>query len=179
MRIIGGRWRSRRLKVASGTRPSLDAHREALFNVVGPMVQGATCLDLFAGSGAMGLEALSRGARHVTFVERSRRAAGVLRSNVGSLDTDGSSSRVVVADAVRFVGGGGAREYTMAFVDPPYELCNAPRWWDGFLGPLAGVLAPDAIACCEGPERIEAPPGWSAGREGRNGAAFWSVLHPR
>ncbi|MBV8221698.1 MAG: 16S rRNA (guanine(966)-N(2))-methyltransferase RsmD, partial [Solirubrobacterales bacterium] len=84
MRIIGGAWRGRKLRFAAeaGIRPTPDRVRETLFNWLGPAIAGARCLDLFAGSGALGLEALSRGAAHVTFVEQDATAARELRSRL-------------------------------------------------------------------------------------------------
>src|SRR5580698_5546411 len=87
MRIIAGRYRSRRLEAPAGmaTRPSSDRLRETLFNVLAPRIEGARFLDLYAGSGAVGLEALSRGAAHVEFVERAPAALAVLRKNLAQL----------------------------------------------------------------------------------------------
>jgi 16S rRNA (guanine966-N2)-methyltransferase len=122
LRIIGGDWRSRRLAFpdVDGLRPTPDRVRETLFNWLAPVVSGARCLDLFAGSGALGLEALSRGAAEVLFVERDAKAATALETNLGLLKA-GARGRVVRADAVTFLRGGG-RPFDLVFLDPPYGL---------------------------------------------------------
>ncbi len=175
LRIISGDWRSRRLRVPDGIRPSQDAHRETLFNVLGGAVGGADCLDLFAGTGSLGLEALSRGARHVTFVERSRRVAKTLRQNVGALGA-GARATVLVSDAARMLRGAARRSWSLAFVDPPFADCGRDGWWEGFMGSLSARLDSGAVACCEAPRPVRATPGWEPVRAGRVGAAHWAVL---
>ena len=120
MRIIGGTARSRRLVAPPGdtTRPMTDRMRESLFSSIASRVPNARVLDLYAGSGAMGLEALSRGARSATFVERDRGALHALRSNIEALDIGGD---VATADVEGFLAGCGD-EYDLAFVDPPYAV---------------------------------------------------------
>nr|WP_246851847.1 16S rRNA (guanine(966)-N(2))-methyltransferase RsmD [Patulibacter sp. SYSU D01012] len=120
-----------------GTRPTSDRVREALFSILGPL-GGARVLDLWAGTGALGLEALSRGASHATFVERDRRALAALRANVGALDLAPEQARVVAGDALRHVrdAAGRGEAYDLVVLDPPYR--DAPR-----LRPvLAEVLRP-------------------------------------
>lgn len=120
IRIIGGVWRSRRVRfpAAPGLRPTPDRVRETLFNWLGPAVEGASVLDLFAGSGALGLEALSRGAAQVAFVERSRGAAEALRANLALLGAD-VRARVHREDALKWLQR--TREtFGLVFVDPPY-----------------------------------------------------------
>src|SRR3954467_15650634 len=121
MRIISGQWRGRRLVAPAGnaTRPTSDRVREALFSILGAL-DGERVLDLFAGSGALGLEALSRGAASATFVERAPAALRVLRDNVADL---GASAEVVAADArahLRAARAQGA-QYDLVFLDPPYR----------------------------------------------------------
>src|SRR3954471_164536 len=121
MRIVAGRWGGRTLAAppGRGTRPTSDRVREALFSILGPL-DGERVLDLFAGSGALGLEALSRGAEHATLVERERAALRVLRDNVSDL---AANAEIVAGDARAFLGR--AREqgaqYDLVFLDPPYR----------------------------------------------------------
>src|SRR5215208_7039866 len=120
MRVIAGTYGGRRLQAPSGTdtRPTADRVREALFSILGARVDGARVLDLFAGSGALGLEALSRGAAGVTFVERAPAALRVLRANLAAL---GADAEIVPSDALRWLGAASAasRQYDLVFLDPP------------------------------------------------------------
>lgn len=119
MRIIAGRFRSRLLKSVPGlaVRPTPDRLREAMFNVLSGAVEGRTFLDAYAGSGAVGLEALSRGARHVILIEKSPSALAVIRQNVQMLDVQ-TEVTVVRGSAARLLESLAAE---IAFVDPPYE----------------------------------------------------------
>jgi 16S rRNA (guanine966-N2)-methyltransferase len=149
VRIVGGRWRGTRLPVAdaAGLRPTPDRVRETLFNWLQPVLAGARVLDLFAGSGALGLEALSRGAREAVLVERDARLAASLRDIVGRLE-GGESARVVQADALHWLGAqAGAAPFDIAFVDPPF----AAGLWSAVLDALPAVLAADAWLYLEGP----------------------------
>jgi 16S rRNA (guanine966-N2)-methyltransferase len=122
-RIVAGVAGGRRLAVPpTGTRPTSDRVREALFSALDndPGLDGAAVLDLCAGSGALGLEALSRGAGHALFVEADRRAAAVLRRNVADLGLPGAVVRVATAAAV--LGGPADRPYDIVLADPPYEV---------------------------------------------------------
>ena len=120
MRVIAGEFRSRRLKSIPGraTRPTPDRLRETLFNILAPRIEGATFLDGYAGTGAVGIEALSRGARHVFFLERSRGAIEVIRENIGSLDLEPRAT-VVVGPVLLTISRHTA---DIMFLDPPYEL---------------------------------------------------------
>jgi 16S rRNA (guanine966-N2)-methyltransferase len=134
LRIIGGSWRGRRLRFPpqAEIRPTPDRVRETLFNWLGPRVPGSRCLDLFAGSGALGLEALSRGAAHVTFVERDPVAVRELRARLAEWRAVGAE--VEQADALRFLGSAPqtamaqpatdqvstARACDIVFLDPPF-----------------------------------------------------------
>jgi 16S rRNA (guanine966-N2)-methyltransferase len=123
LRIIAGTHRGHRIAAPKGldTRPTSDRVRESAFNLIGP-VDGASVLDLFAGSGAMGLEALSRGAEHATFVEADRRAAETIDENLAKLRLTGA--RIVRDDAVRALAAeaSAGRKYDLVLVDPPYDL---------------------------------------------------------
>jgi 16S rRNA (guanine966-N2)-methyltransferase len=105
LRIVAGNWRSRLLDIADvpGLRPTSERIRETLFNWLAPRINGARCLDLFAGTGALGLEALSRGARSAVFVEKSARAVEMLRRNVKTLNADGAV--VLQMDALDYLRG--------------------------------------------------------------------------
>jgi 16S rRNA (guanine966-N2)-methyltransferase len=122
LRIIGGEWRSRKLRFADvpGLRPTPDRVRETLFNWLQMQVPGARCLDLFAGSGALGLEALSRGAREVVMVEKHPAAARALRDNIALL---GAQNAVLVNDdAFRYLRSlSTAEAFDLIFLDPPFR----------------------------------------------------------
>ncbi|HEX5459525.1 MAG TPA: 16S rRNA (guanine(966)-N(2))-methyltransferase RsmD [Steroidobacteraceae bacterium] len=120
LRIIGGIWRGRRLRFPPSPeiRPTPDRVRETLFNWLAPHVPGARCLDLFAGSGALGLEALSRGAAHVTFVEHELAAAREISARLAEWGADAAS--VERADARRFLARTPAAPFDIVFLDPPF-----------------------------------------------------------
>jgi 16S rRNA (guanine966-N2)-methyltransferase len=120
MRVIGGEFRSRRLKTLPGlaTRPTPDRLRESLFNILAPRIEGATFLDAYAGTGAIGIEALSRGAAHAIFVEKNRAAVEVIRDNLHSLGID-SRAEVFTAKALTVLE---RLKADIVFLDPPYEL---------------------------------------------------------
>ena len=122
MRIIAGKWRSRRLAPVRGraVRPTTDRVREAWMSIVGERLPGAEVVDLFAGSGALGLEALSRGAARVTFVEKSRGAIRVLERNIRALGA-GAVASVVQGDALAHLRALEPLRYDLAFADPPYD----------------------------------------------------------
>jgi 16S rRNA (guanine966-N2)-methyltransferase len=120
MRVIGGEFRSRRLKSIPGlaTRPTPDRLRETLFDILAPRIEGALFLDAYAGTGAVGIEALSRGARHAIFLERSKAAIEVVRENLASLGLEARAS-VVIGPVLLTLGRNPA---DIVFADPPYEL---------------------------------------------------------
>ena len=153
MRVIAGRYGGRRLQAPPGeaTRPTGDRVREALFSILGAEVEGARVLDLYAGSGALGIEALSRGAAEATFVDSAPVAQRAIEAN---LDALGAQAEVRRQDVRRFLGAASAaaRQYDLVFLDPPYGL--AAR-----LGPvlselLPGVLAPGAVVIAESDRRV-------------------------
>jgi 16S rRNA (guanine966-N2)-methyltransferase len=119
LRIIGGSWRGRRLRFPdrADIRPTPDRVRETLFNWLGPAIGGARCLDLFAGSGALGLEALSRGAAHVTFIEQDAVAARALRALLQ--EWQGSGGEVECSEALAYLARGGV-PCDVVFLDPPF-----------------------------------------------------------
>ena len=122
MRVIGGEFRSRRLKTIPGldTRPTLDRLRETLFNILAPQLEGKVFLDAYAGTGAVGIEALSRGALRAKFVESSRAAAGVIRENLASLGLQ-SRAEVYTGKVLQHLRAQGGSSYDIVFLDPPYD----------------------------------------------------------
>jgi 16S rRNA (guanine966-N2)-methyltransferase len=152
MRIVSGAWGGRRLQAPPGdaTRPTSDRVREALFSILGARVEGARVLDLFAGSGALGLEALSRGAATATFVDSAPAAVRAVRGNLGAL---GAQAEVRRQDALRFLGGArdAACPYDLVFLDPPYRL--ATRLGGELSESLPPVLAPGATVVAESDRR--------------------------
>ena len=152
MRVIAGTWGGRRLQAPPGdaTRPTSDRVREALFSILAERVEGARVLDLFAGSGALGIEALSRGAAAATFVDSAPAAIRAVRANLEAL---GAEAEVRRSDARRFLGGasGAARQYDLVFLDPPYRL--AGRLGGELTAALPAVLAPGAAVIAESDRR--------------------------
>jgi 16S rRNA (guanine966-N2)-methyltransferase len=130
LRIVAGNWRSRLLQIADvpGLRPTSARIRETLFNWLTPGIHGATCLDLCAGTGALGLEALSRGAARAVFVEQSSLAANVLRDNVQTLNA--TAAEVLNVDAHLFLEQADHEQFDLVFLDPPFaadihgDLCR-------------------------------------------------------
>jgi 16S rRNA (guanine966-N2)-methyltransferase len=142
-RIVSGRWGGRRLAVPRDRtiRPTTERVREAWLAILGPDLPGAAVLDLFAGTGALGLEALSRGAARATFVERHATSLGVLEANIATLDA-GDLATVHRGDAMRFVAGLAPGAFDLVLADPPF----ASDYASGLIAawravPFAGLLA--------------------------------------
>jgi 16S rRNA (guanine966-N2)-methyltransferase len=171
VRIIAGRWRSRLVKFppAAQLRPTPDRVRETLFNWLGQRLDGLACLDLFAGSGALGFEALSRGAARVVMVESDREVAGALRESARTLEAAGAE--VVQRDAMKFLEQNGER-FDVAFLDPPYASDLAER----ALRKLPAHLNPGARVYVETAKPLEAGPEWRALREDRAGAVRYALF---
>jgi 16S rRNA (guanine(966)-N(2))-methyltransferase RsmD len=153
MRIIAGTLRSRTVAAPAGvdTRPTSDRLRETLFNVLAPRIEGTRFADLYAGSGAVGIEALSRGASRVTFVERAERPLSVLRANLEKLGLTGKSA-VYCGSVKAFLRrqGKGAAAFDLVFLDPPYDLTEEYSSTLGLLGgECLGVLADSALVIAE------------------------------
>ncbi|WP_367345618.1 16S rRNA (guanine(966)-N(2))-methyltransferase RsmD [Stenotrophomonas bentonitica] len=165
VRIIGGKWRNTKLPVplAPGLRPSSDRVRETLFNWLMPRLGGARVLDLFAGSGALGLEAVSRGAAQATLVERDAGLARQLRESVAKLGAQ-AQVEVVQADALHWLAQRPSGLADIVFIDPPF----ADGLWDSVLAGLGPHLAADAWLYLESPagQTLRLPPGWLLHREG-------------
>jgi 16S rRNA (guanine966-N2)-methyltransferase len=173
MRIVAGTWRGRSLIAPAGsaTRPTADRVRQALFDMLlhapwggRDVIEGARVLDAFAGTGALGLEALSRGAAYATFVERDRAALTALRANIAALHAEGRC-QVLVIDALEIPPGEAAR---LVFLDPPYHRELVPR----ALARLrtVGRLEPGALIVAE-TARAETPPCAKVLAERTHGAA--------
>ncbi len=152
MRVVAGRYGGRRLIAPAGsqTRPTSDRVREALFSVLGPAVQEARVLDLFAGSGALGIEALSRGAQSAVFVDRSRKAIQAVRANLDALGIDADVRPIAARTALRAASA--RREaYDLVFLDPPYR--HAAELGRELSEGLAAVLAAGARVVTESDRR--------------------------
>ncbi|PLZ03420.1 16S rRNA (guanine(966)-N(2))-methyltransferase RsmD [Burkholderia sp. WAC0059] len=177
VRIIGGDWKRTPLPVLDldGLRPTPDRVRETLFNWLGQRLDGQRCLDLFAGSGALGFEAASRGAARVLMVERSPRAAAQLRANQARLAAP--AVEIAEADALRLAAGLTPGSFDVVFLDPPFG--------DDVLGRAIGLVVP---LVAEGgflyvesgapldPASEPALAGWIVARAGRAGAVFYHLL---
>ncbi|MFC2077409.1 16S rRNA (guanine(966)-N(2))-methyltransferase RsmD [Candidatus Bipolaricaulota bacterium] len=163
MRIIAGSKRGRRLVdwEESGIRPVRDFVRHALFSIVADFVPEAVCLDLYAGTGSLGLEALSRGARSCLFVDHSRQACGVIRRNLEALDLL-ASGEVFEGDSVgaieRYVKRG--RRFDLVFIDPPYELGLVPTTMEALADGRA--LSEDPVVVAATGKREEARTAYGA-----------------
>ena len=121
LRIIGGEWKSRRLSFTAieGLRPTQDRVRETLFNWLMYEVEGANCLDVFAGSGALGLEALSRGAKNVSFIEKSSVAANQIKQHLATLNC--ARGKVIESDALKILSASANEPMDIIFLDPPFN----------------------------------------------------------
>ncbi len=157
MRVIAGQYRSRVLQAPPGldTRPTSDRLRETLFNVLAPRIEGAIFLDLYAGSGAAGIEALSRGAREAIFVEQAEKALRAIRTNLSAMGVHGNYAlepRSVTAGLRRLAGSG--RQADLVFLDPPYAEAGEYAATLNLLGGECGmVLAPGAVVVAEHEKR--------------------------
>jgi len=167
MRVVAGSLGGRKLVAPDGytTRPTTDRVREALFNALGSLgvIDGALVADLFAGSGAVGIEALSRGAERCTFVENDRAALRALDANIETLGL-GGQTRVMRSDAV---SAAAAIDADVVFADPPYDF---DRWADL----LAAVRADFVVA--EAGDPVDAPAGWEQTRSRRYGRTWVTFL---
>lgn len=180
MRVVAGTARGRRLAAPPGldVRPTTDRVREATFNALVSLgaVAGAQVLDLFAGSGALGIEALSRGADRAVFVEPDRSARAVVEAN---LATSGLAVRasVVATTAEAYL------ERTPSADDPAFDLvlCDPPYRYDGWEALFAALgprLADDALVVVESDRAVEPPPGWGVSREKRYGGTVVGIVSP-
>ena len=171
VRIVGGRWRSRLIPFPprKDLRPTPDRVRETLFNWLGQDLTGKSCLDLFAGSGALGFEAASRGARRVVMVESD---AAVFRAIVANRETLAATAveprKVDALDFLRADDG----IYDVAFLDPPFKA----GYWARLASLLPPRLAPGALVYYESATPPELPPGWQVHRQDRAGQVRYQLL---
>ena len=175
VRIIGGSLRRSRLEVpdAPGLRPTPDRVRETLFNWLAPIIEGARCLDLFAGTGALGIEALSRGAGWVDFIERDPRLAQALRQNLERLRQTDAAVRC--ADALQTLGEPPKDRYDIVFVDPPF---TESLWQPAVTALEANTwLRAGALIYLEMPAsaQVDAPASWNPHRESVAGAVRYAL----
>jgi 16S rRNA (guanine966-N2)-methyltransferase len=178
VRIIGGTHRGRKVSFPElpGLRPTPDRVRETLFNWLSPHISGMRVLDLFAGSGALGVEALSRGAASALFVESQREAVAALEESLSRLDLR-ARGRVERGDGLGLIGQMTER-YDLIFVDPPF----ADALWQPALRLIAGrsILAPGGFCYVECPRAAVMPPlpeGWVTHRSGTAGEVGYHLLH--
>lgn len=174
LRIIAGSLRGSRLAVpdSPGLRPTPDRVRETLFNWLAPWIQGTRCLDLYAGTGALGIEALSRGAAACVFVERDPDLRQHLQGNLARLGVEGA--RVVAQDAMAFLAGP-PQAFDLVFLDPPFD---AGLWQEAARRlEEGGWLAPAALVHVESPvdASVQLPATWVLHRQARAGAVAHAV----
>lgn len=173
VRIIGGHWRRRLLRFpdALALRPTPDRVRETLFNWLGQSLDGLHCLDLFAGSGALGLEAASRGAARVVLVENSPAVLAALQDNVRLLGQPPAGEiELVRGDALQFAArcAGNQQRFDVIFVDPPYRQ----GWWPKVQAVLDKLSTDGARVYAEAETELEAWAGWRLIRQGKAGQVF-------
>jgi 16S rRNA (guanine966-N2)-methyltransferase len=174
VRVIAGQFKGRRLKTPQweGVRPTSDKLRETLFNILAPRISGARVLDAYAGTGALGLEALSRGAAHVTFVEKDRRAAVLINENAQICGVKGGYT-IVCGDFLASRGGI-AGSFDLILLDPPYDITNVHHVLDR----AAGLLASDGLLVLERATRLDpdAPATLERVRDVRSGDSTLTVF---
>jgi 16S rRNA (guanine966-N2)-methyltransferase len=179
MRVIAGTLGGRRLKAPAGraTRPTSDRVREALFSMLGE-IEEARVLDLFAGTGALGIEALSRGAASAVFVERDARAAAVLRENLDALELPSERAELRRSEALAALRTAAERDelYDLILIDPPYG--DAARLQELLPALLAPVLAPGARVVSESDRRAPLGLGLPAATERRYGDTSITISNP-
>lgn len=171
VRIIGGEWRRRTISFPSGAdlRPTPDRVRETVFNWLGQDLRGKTCLDLFAGSGAMGFEAASRGAERIVMVESHPEVLKALEIN--SLKLKARQIQLTATDALRFVDSN-RQLFDIIFVDPPYRLGLLPK----LLSKLPSHLAENGLVYVEDDGMLEPGMDWLVWRKARAGKVYYQLL---
>ena len=178
LRIIGGEWRGRKLSFpdVEGLRPTTDRVRETLFNWLQPVIHGARCLDLFAGSGAVGLEALSRGAAAVSFIDSDRQAVLSLRENLTLLKDE--RGNVIQTDALSFLRGE-PQPFDIIFLDPPFHKALLQPCLEQLS--QGGWLSENARIYLEVEQEVgepELPPGWEMVRSKKAGQVIYGLAAP-
>ncbi len=174
-RIIGGKWKGRKLRFieVEGLRPSLDRIRETLFNWLQNEIHGARCLDLFAGSGAIGIEALSRGAAKTSFVELNRKAFHQLEENLGLVNAD--NAHVVHGDAFEFIASN-QQPFDIIFLDPPFHKGITQKVIENLAE--AEWLKPEALIYIEVEQGLELniPENWSELKDKKAGQLQYKLF---
>lgn len=187
MRIIAGEWRGRKLEVPPGIRPMLDRERERLFAILGPDIAGTRFLDVFSGTGAIGLEALSRGAAHCTSIENGRRVLPVLRRNVDAL-SPGERHLLAPISAFRLSEFPIPQRFDIAVAAPPFPLLRDEYWrerfWTLFRHIASEMLVPAGIFVLEMPDGLDPAeltglgPAEDRRRTASSVIAFWTTPVP-
>jgi 16S rRNA (guanine966-N2)-methyltransferase len=173
--VIAGSARGRRLvaPVGDSTRPTADRVREATFNALHSLgaLEGARVVDLFAGSGALGIEALSRGAAHATFVDRDRRAVDAITANLATTGlADAATVQTGTVERALAEAARAGERWSLALVDPPYAFDE----WEALL-----VTIPADLVVAESGRPVAVPDGWRAIRQRQYGATLVAILHPQ
>jgi len=176
MRVTGGESKGRRLKAPRNIRPTQGVVKEAIFNIVAPYIEGATVIDLFAGSGAIGIEALSRGAAHVTFVDREERGLAILRQNLDTLGLK-QRARVIRADVARWIEASAdeLQAADLIILDPPYGDAVFDRTLLAIDRSASGATV---VAEYSRRQQLPAMSRLQLGRERRYGDTMLAVLRP-
>lgn len=176
LRIIGGQWRSRRLSFtqAPGLRPTPDRVRETLYNWLAPYIEGANLLDCFAGSGALFLEGLSRGAESALALELNPQSANTLKQHLSTLNC--TAGQVELTDSLKYLAQAAQQRFDIALLDPPFHqdlLKNACHFLEdnGWLSEDAWIYTESEQA----PSRLELPTNWRLHREKHTGQVFYSL----
>jgi 16S rRNA (guanine966-N2)-methyltransferase len=177
LRIIAGQWRGRKIKFPneSGLRPTLDRVRETIFNWLGPYLAGASCLDCFAGSGVLGLEALSRGAAHAVFIDESKKTMSAIQQNATALDT--TTAQMICASLPAGLTQLSPHVFDIVFLDPPYnskilEICVEMLIKNNLIGSKS-ILYIEAGA----KESIDLPPNWQWLKHKHTATLQFGLLH--
>lgn len=170
VRISAGEWRSRVLKFpdVDGLRPTPDRVRQTAFNWLGQDLHGLNCLDLFAGTGVMGFEALSRGAKQAVLIEKSKPAYQALLDNQSNLK---ANAKIINTDALQFLAQT-SEKFDVVFLDPPYQ-----QGWIGKVLPLLkNILAENALVYVEAEFAIEETADWQVLKHGKAGSVFYHLI---
>lgn len=171
VRINAGKWRSRIIKFpdSEGLRPTPDRVRQTVFNWLGQDLTGKTCLDLFAGTGAMGFEALSRNAKQLVMVEYAKPVAMSLKQNQALLEA--KHCQIVNMDALQFLTSN-QQSFDVIFCDPPYQK----QWLDKLLPMLAKHLSEDSVVYVEAEYEVQSSEQWQVFKHGKAGNVFYHLL---
>lgn len=175
VRISAGEWRSRLLKFpdVEGLRPTPDRVRQTAFNWLGQDMHGLNCLDLFAGTGVMGFEALSRGAKQAVLIEKSKLAYQALMDN--QLQLKATNAKILNIDALQFltqISAQSSEKFDVVFLDPPYEQ----GWINKVLPLLKNILAENALVYVEAEFAIEEMTDWQVIKQGKAGNVFYHLI---